>query len=98
MHGSRTNLRRKRSDPAPFVEKPITKKSFSSAMHAMPHIIHTALVSIAFLPDTGFAWNVQTMEHMLDWQTLQMPPHVQDHCQADWRLEHKPNSAVLARE
>ena len=98
MHGSRTNSRRRRPDPAPFVAKPITKKSFSFAMHAMPHTIHIALVSIGFLPDTGFAWNVQKMEHMPDLQTLQMPPHARNHCLADWHLEHKPNSDEIGRE
>jgi hypothetical protein len=79
------------------VAKPITKKSFSFAMHAMPHTIHIALVSIVSLPDTGFAWNVQKMEHMLDLQTLQMPPHARNHYLADWHLEHKPNSGAIGK-
>lgn len=67
-------------------------------MHAMPHTIRTASVSIVFLLDTGFVWNVQTMEPILELQTLQMLPHAHNHCQADWRLGHKPAFVVLDRD
>jgi hypothetical protein len=98
MLGSRTNLKRKSPDPVPYVVTPSTKRSSSSAMHAMPHTIHTALVSIVSLLDTGSAWNVQMMEHMPDLQTLQMPPIAQNRCQVDWHLGPKPAFAVLDKD
>lgn len=98
MLGSRTNSRRKRSDPAPFVERPTTKMSSFSAMLAMLHTTRTALVLIVYLLDIGFAWSARTMEPMVDLQMLRMPPHAQDHCQGGWRLGHKLASVVLGRD